>query len=94
MAEALTSERLFADVRHESHETSPLDGVFHGALKSSAVAATLSAEELALTGAEFLEPLHVFVIDISRTRAPFTSAKPATVLATASQFLPNHEIPL
>src|SRR5262245_31563671 len=80
----------FADVRHEGHETGPLDRVLDGALEGGAVAAPLAAEELALAGAHLLETLHVLVIHERRPRAAFLRAEAASILAALAQFLANH----
>jgi hypothetical protein len=83
-------ESLLANIWHQCHEASTLDGVFDSALEGGAVAATFAAEQFALAGAHFLQALHVFVIDKSRTRASLFSAKAATIFAATTELLANH----
>ena len=61
--------RLLADVRHQAHEAGTLDGVLDGTLECGTIPASLATEHLALTGAKFLEGLHVLVVDEGRPRA-------------------------
>ena len=81
---------LLADVRDEGHETGPFHGVARGALEGCAVAAALAGEHLALISAELLQEAHVFVVDVSGSRATFGGAEPATILTVTSKFLPRH----
>ena len=81
---------LFADVRHESHEASPFDGVLDGALEGGAVAAAFATEQLALAGTHFFQALHVLVIDKSGTRASFFRAESATIFPATAKLLANH----
>jgi hypothetical protein len=83
LKECLAERGLFTNVRHERHETRPLDRVLYGTLKGSAVATALAAEELALTGAKLLEALHVLVIHERWPRTSFLGAKTAAVLPAA-----------
>jgi hypothetical protein len=72
---------LFSDIRQERHKAGAFDGVLDGALERGARAAPLSAIQLALAGAQFLEPLHVLVIDVGRPGTTFFCAKPTSILA-------------
>jgi hypothetical protein len=85
------SRELFADIRQQGHVPGSLDGILDGALESRAVAAALTAKELSLAGAHFLETGHVFVIDKSRPRAPLFGAEPAAIFSTPSELLADHE---
>jgi hypothetical protein len=94
-AECLSRTLSFAHIRHQCHESRSFDGVFDGALKGGAVAAAFAAEDLALVRAQFLERLHVLVIDERGSRAALLRAKPATILPTPSKLLADHgNIPL
>jgi hypothetical protein len=83
---------LLADVRQECHEPRTFDGVLDSPLKRGAIAAPLATEKLALIGTHLLQALHVFVVDESGARAAVARAKSATVLASSSEFLADHEI--
>src|SRR5258708_34133861 len=83
---------LFPHIRHQSHEPRPLDGVLDSALEGGAVAAALAAENLALVRAQFLERLHVLVIDERRPRTALARAKPAAILPTSSKLLTDHRV--
>jgi hypothetical protein len=74
----------FPNVRHKRHKSRPLDGILNCALKSGTIAAAFSTENLALVGAQFLQRLHVFVIDKRGARAAFSGAKTAAILSTSS----------
>jgi hypothetical protein len=74
----------FADVWQKRHEACSLDGVFHGALESSAITTAFAAKELALAGAKLLKTRHVLVIDESRPGTAFLGAETATVFPAAS----------
>jgi hypothetical protein len=76
--------RLFPYKRHQSHEAGTFDRVLDGALKSSAVAAALSAKYFSLAGAKFLQALNVLVIDKCRPGATLFGAKPATIFSAPS----------
>ena len=80
----------FANVGQQAHEPRPLDGVLHGPLKGSAIAAALPAENLPLAGAQFLKPWHVLVIHVGRPRAAFFGAEPAAVFSPPPKFLSDH----
>jgi hypothetical protein len=71
------------DIGHQSHEASPLDGVFHRSLEGGASAAPLFAIQLALARAELLEALHVFVIHVRRPRAAFLGAEPTAIFPSS-----------
>ena len=81
---------LLADVGDEGHEAGPFDGIAGGSLEGCAVAAAFAGEHLALVGAELLQEADVFVVDVSRARATFGGAEPATILTVTSKFLPRH----
>jgi hypothetical protein len=72
---------LFSDIRQERHKAGAFDGVLNGALECGAGAAPFPAIQLALAGAEFLQPLHVLVIDVGWPGTTFFCAKPTTILA-------------
>ena len=55
------------------------------------IAAALAAKQLALARAKFLKPLNVLIVDVGRTRTSVFRAKPAPILSTAPEFLPNHK---
>ncbi len=81
---------MLADIGQQGHEAGSFDRVLDGALECGAVATALAAEHLALTGDHLLETLNVLVIDERRPRATFLRAESATVLAAATQLLPDH----
>ena len=85
-----THRRLFTDVRHESHEPGPLDGVLDGPLKGGAVAAAIAAEELALAGAHLLQPGNVLVVHEGGPRAAFLGAESAAIFSATSKLFANH----
>src|SRR3954469_5640963 len=87
----LTASSL-ADVRQQGHEPGPLQGGGDGPLEGGAIAGPLAAEQLALAGAQLLEPLHVFVVDERRPRAALFRAEAAAVLAAPAQFLAHHRL--
>ena len=70
---------LFSDIRQERHEAGAFDGVLDGALECGTRAAPLPAIQLALAGAQFLQPLHVLVIHIGRPGTALLRAKSTTI---------------
>ena len=64
-----------ADVRHERHETSALNGGCDGMLRRR------GATHFALTAREFLEQFDVLVIDVHRTHTLAVRAKGIALLA-------------
>ena len=71
------------DIRHQRHETGPLDGVFDRSLEGSAGAAPLLAVQFALARAKLLETLHVFIVHVGRPRAAFLGAEPTAIFPSS-----------
>ena len=80
----MTSNRpeLLPNIRHQGHEAGALDGIFDSALEGSAGAAPLLAVQLALAGAELLEPLDILVIHVGRPRAALFGAEPTPIFSS------------
>ena len=70
-----------ADVRHERHETSALDGGCDGMLRRRGATRLATADDFALTAREFLEQFDVLVIDVHRTHTLAVRAKGIALLA-------------
>src|SRR5947209_6965855 len=81
---------LLADIREQGHEASAFDCHFDRALKRRAIAAALTAEELALASAHLLQTLHVLIIDKRRPRTAFLGAEPTAVFPTPPELLADH----
>jgi len=84
------SDRSLADIGEQRHEASALHGRAGGSLKRRAASAPLPGEDFILIGAQLLEQTDVLVVDIGRSRATVTGAKPAAILAVATKLLPRH----
>ena len=70
-----------ADVRHERHETSALDGGCDGMLRRRGATRLATADDFALTAREFLEQFDVLVIDVHRTHTLAVRAQRIALLA-------------
>jgi len=84
------ADRSLADIGEQRHEPGALHSRAGRSLKCRAAPASLPGEDLVLIGAQFLEQTDVLVIDIRRSRATVTGAKPAAILAVATKLLPRH----
>ena len=82
---------LLADVRQQSHESSPFDGNGDGALVGGTETAAFAREELALTRHQFFERGYVLVVDEGGPGTTFFGAKSTTTFSISQRFLPNHE---
>ena len=70
-----------ADVTHERHKTSALDGGCDGMLRRRGATRLATADDFALTAREFLEQFDVLVIDVHRTHTLAVRAKGIALLA-------------
>ena len=78
------------NIRQQSQEACPLDGIFHRALESGTVTGTLAAKQLPLVGAHLAKGGIVLVVNKSGPGAALLGAEPAAVFLGHTLLLADH----